>query len=251
MFFIISKILGFLVYPANWVGILLVGAWLFKKHAAGKKLLWASLAIFVVFSNKPLYNLADRSWSAKPVRYSDLDTNYDYVIALGGMASYLEEYEFTKFNPSADRLLQAMYLYKAKVAKRLFITGGSSTLLGKEQKESDVLKAYLLAIGFDKNEIMTENQSLNTHENAKYTKAIVGDTSKCLIVTSANHGPRALACFKKQGIDTDLFPVNFKEKIKLNNIHEAVLPSLEVFSAWGMLLKEILGYATYKLMGYL
>ena len=76
------------------------------------------------------------------------------------------------FGSRADRLLQTVALYKSGVIKKILVTSGSADLLDTKIKEADLVKVYLREIGIPDSVILIENQSRNTLENAKFSKAM-------------------------------------------------------------------------------
>jgi len=59
------------------------------------------------------------------------------------------------------------------------------------------MKQWLVKRGVPKNKILLENRSMNTIENAKFTKRMVDKMHnvKLIMVTSKNHMPRARKIF--------------------------------------------------------
>jgi 4-hydroxybenzoate polyprenyltransferase len=58
MFFILSKILVFLIRPLTWLWALLAYALLTRKPRRRHRCLWASLILVLFFTNRPIFNLA-------------------------------------------------------------------------------------------------------------------------------------------------------------------------------------------------
>ena len=73
----------------------------------------------------------------------------------------------------------------------------------------------------------------------------------CLLITSAFHMRRSLACYRKAGLDIETFSTDFyglQDKIFLTSI---LLPSIEGFIIWEKLFKEWTGFVAYKIAGYI
>ena len=62
---------------------------------------------------------------------------------------------------------------------------------------------------------------------------------------------RALACFVKQGLQTDPYPVDYKTKPEKEkgDFWVKLLPSLNNMMFWNLLMKEWVGYIAYKMRG--
>ena len=75
MFFIISKLLLFLIEPTFWILSFLISALLFKKYR--KKLIIISIVIFWFFGNGFIVDEFYRLWEIEVKAISDLDKKYD------------------------------------------------------------------------------------------------------------------------------------------------------------------------------
>ena len=148
-------------------------------------------------------------------------------------------------------------LYKKKIIRTIFITGGSGSILYPKKREASLLKNYLVKyFNIPAQDIKIENNSNNTYENALFSKPILKKLGwskhKFILITSPLHQYRAQACFTKQGIKTYIFnrvtKKNTWEKALPRNIF---LPQAEVFLNWNNFLHELIGLITYKIAGYI
>jgi len=64
------------------------------------------------------------------------------------------------------------------------------------------------SLGVDQQKILLESQSRDTGSEAKFVRAVVG-SEPFILVTSASHMPRAMALFKKQGMDPIADPTDY------------------------------------------
>lgn len=250
MFFILSKLLLFLINPSFWIIALLVGSFLTKKQRRKKVLRIIVLCLFIIFSNPLLLNVLVKAWQPKPV---DLPAGKQYAAAihLGGV-SMTDRNGHMYFGKFADRFIQATKLYHTGVVKNVVITGGSPVVFGKQRvPEADQLRQQLLMQGIPDSNIIVENRSWNTFENAVNTKHIL-DSLKLpppyVLVTSAIHIPRAKAVFKKAGLEVIPFPSAYTEIEQRFSINQ-LIPSLDVISDWNFFLKELVGFAAYRMTG--
>ncbi len=72
MFFILSKILSFLIAPITWVFILLILAFYAKEAKLQKKCLTAALLVFLFFSNSFVLDEAMRMWEIPAKKQTEL-----------------------------------------------------------------------------------------------------------------------------------------------------------------------------------
>lgn len=254
MFFTISKILSFLTSPITWVAALLFISFFIKKRRKSRRVLLLSIVVFMFFSNSFIAHEFMRKWEVKAVSDTELRTNYDVGIVLGGgMITVDNKTDKLTFRNSVDRILQAVDLYKSKKIKKILISGGPGILLYKDMKESILLKKYLLKIGLPEKDIFIDSLSINTKENAKYSAAILREFfpgGKYLLITSGYHMKRSKACFEKEGVVTTCYSTDIQSGKRRYQVDHLLLPDLQSFAIWNRLIHEYVGYVIYKIMGY-
>lgn len=253
MFFYLSKILSYLLNPLAWIVILLFITVFIRKPVKKKRYIIYSLIILLIFTNPFLGDEAIRAWE-KPLNKVDPGIHYTTGILLGGdIVSFDNDSERVIFRSGADRLLQAISLYETGVIKKIVISGGSGHLLYRDRTEASFIKRYLTEIGISSNDIIVENMSKNTFENARYTAKILDKNNlkdTALLITSSLHMRRAADCFRKQGIAVQEFPTSKITGKRITNFDHLFIPSITTLRNWNLLIHEILGYVVYKVLGY-
>jgi len=182
----------------------------------------------------------------------ELKEKYEAAIVLGGMIVYNYEQGQIEFQGSSDRFLNVLPLYFNNQVKKIIIAGGSGRLT-QDQKEAPILKDYLLQIGVKEKDILIEDQSRNTYENVIYAKEIIEKNKlkgPFLLSTSASHMRRSLACFEKQELEVDAFPVDFLSREREFNPDRLLRPKIHVLKNWNAIIHEWIGYVFYKIAGY-
>jgi uncharacterized SAM-binding protein YcdF (DUF218 family) len=252
MFFILSKVLLFLLSPFIWVIIVFILGFVFKKPKWKKRSFVCAFLMLLFFSNGFIFDQIIKWWEAEPVMMHELDANYDYAIVLGGMASHDSSMNRIVFHESIDRLLQTLDLYSRGFIDTVIISGGSARLLFKEKKEATVLKNYLVNLGVNSERLLTDPESKNTYENITNSIKLMNEPEKqkVLLVTSAFHMRRVKAVLEKAGIQADTYPAHFISSAGPFNPATIVLPGAGTFVGWDMLIKEIVGLMVYKIKGY-
>lgn len=197
----------------------------------------------------------DLLWEVPSAKLSDRKT-YEAGIVLGGILNYDEENDRIQFQRSADRLFQAIELYKSGIIKKILFTGGSGSITLPNLKEGEFVKRYLIVIGIPENDIWIENESRNTHENAVDTKRLLEDkestNEKFLLITSAYHMRRAMACFKKVKLNVTPYSVdNIAVKTGDLTLDTFLVPNVGALFWWDALIHEWIGMAIYKIQGYI
>lgn len=255
MFFILSKILAFIIAPYTWLfaGLL----FLLKKtwHTPFKKGVLILTVFVYLFSNSFLVDEIVRAWEYEDDGIYLKHTHYDLAVVLGGMGRVDERQQRFDFTGSGDRLFQTLDLYYKKRVDKMLISGGSGSIGNPNQREAIYIKNYLKTISVPDSSILIESNSKNTYENAVFTKHILDSLQfkgSILLVTSSFHMRRSLAIFKKAGFQniTPYVTNKFTGKRKFEFDH-CFIPNSEAITLCNMVFHEIVGYITYKFKGYL
>ena len=254
MFFYLSKILAFLLNPLVWVIVLFVYGIVTKNAKLKKYFLIGSCSALYLFSNSFFVDECMRAYEYTSEDFKKTE-KYEWAVILGGMITYDERLEKPQFHRSADRFMQVLPLLREGNVKKILISGGSGSILLQEQKEAEIIKKYLLEIGIPDSVIFIEKKSKNTRENALFTSEFFNENypkEKFLLVTSAFHMRRAMACFTKVGLSnfrpfcTDRF--SGPRKFQLDH---CFLPNPEALANFTLLVHEFSGYWVYRIAGYL
>jgi uncharacterized SAM-binding protein YcdF (DUF218 family) len=254
VFFILSKLLAFLVSPLTWIFLLLAMA-LFSRDALRRRnWLIAALATLYLFCNSFLFDELMRAWEVPVTQAADLDSTYAAAIVLSGMLEYDVINERTQFNRRNDRLMQAVLLYRQGKVKKLFFSGGSGSLIHRSKKESEVIHPFLVSMGIPASDILLETSSDNTYQNASFSRPLLQKyfpDGHFLLVTSAFHERRALACFRKQGLDVTPYSTDRYSGPRKFIFDHLLIPDAETLFDWDTLTHEWVGYVVYRVMGYI
>lgn len=253
MFFILSKVLLFLIQPFNWVLIVGSFALLTKDQKKKKRRGIAALIIFLIFSNAYLIQQITLKWQM-PEKEIKPGEQYEVGILLTGFASFNVNTGKAYFKGASDRFIQTAKLYHQKQIKKIIVSGGNSSIKKSRQKhkEGDFVGEQLKMLGIPSQDIIVDNQSRNTHENGLFTKKII-DSLKIpppyLLITSATHIPRSQHVFNKIGLSTTAYPCHFTVIDNPVDFPGVLMPSLEAFELWNTFMKENVGLIMYKLTG--
>jgi uncharacterized SAM-binding protein YcdF (DUF218 family) len=217
LFFILSKTLGAMLLPTNFlIGVGVVGAILLLTRFAslGRKLVIAAVLLLVVCGLSPLgalllYPLEQRfpPWDAG--RGAP-----DGIIILGGSidADLSAARGIPEVRSSPDRVITAAALALRYPNARIVFSGGSANLISNDAREADFAAAIFESLGVAKSRMVMERGSRNTLENAQFSKALVApkDGERWLLVTSAFHMPRSVGLFRKAGFAVEPYPVDWR-----------------------------------------
>ncbi len=244
----LSKLFWFLARPGNLLLLILLiatlAAWLRPDRGRGSGRLWLTLVsavlLFVTFA--PVYD-----WVARPLEErfpvpANLPVQIEGILVLGGIGQrqVSEQRESLAVSEAAERLMVATALARQHPGARLVIAGHG--------EDSPSLLAWFAAMGLESDRIVFETASRNTFENALFSqrKLAPGPGEVWLLVTSAQHMPRAVGVFRKLGWPVLPYPVDYQTT------------SLDTWTGWpdvagtlaglGTVLKEWVGLLAYYLM---
>ena len=246
MFFIFSKLLSFLIKPTFWILALMIAGILNNKKR--KLLLFFSLLIFLLFSNDFIFNTIVKAWEVPQISVTKFDKQYEAGILLGGFSDYDYVKNKHNFKKEADRLIYTLQLYNQGIIKKIFISGGNGNLFNNNYKESETIKDFLIQNKIDSNDIMIENQSRNTKENAINSAKLLDKKNEYILITSAIHMKRSILCFENEGLKIIPFTVDNSMSYSSNKIEYILLPRSRVLENWEDLIHEIIGYYVYILI---
>ncbi|MCX6295256.1 MAG: YdcF family protein [Bacteroidetes bacterium] len=252
VFFLLSKLLAFLISPIIWI-IVLFFVFVYSKNERRRKkcFLWG-FGLLLFFSNSFIFDEFSRAWEIPATQYEDLKI-YDVGVVLGGMSVYDEDFERPQFYRGVDRLLQAIELYKLGIIKKIIFTSGSGRILHPEMKEGEYLKRYILYMGVPEKDFLIESESQNTRENALFTKKLIDDNKikgRFLLITSAFHMRRSLNCFRTVGLEVTPYSTDRYAGPRKFEFDHLFIPNPSAINDWNTLIHEVVGYITYKIIGY-
>jgi len=255
MFFYFSQFLSFLAMPLTLVLLLLVTAVIFIPKSRGRKILWTGILLLVFFSNPFLSNLALLAWEPPYKSFEEIP-NREIGIVLTGVTNLNKTTtDRTFFGRGADRITQALQLYRMGKIKKILITGGQGLNPTNPYSEAELLKRFLVMTGMPETDILIEEKSVNTRENAVFTKEFlkkngIAIDQEFVLITSAFHMPRSKKCFDKVGLKTIPFPVDYYSHDLKYDLPELLYPRPEALVNWQVLVREWIGLVVYRLVGY-
>lgn len=255
MFFVFSKTLNFLVQPLTLVFGFLVLSVLIKKQPWKKRFFWAGFIFLVFFSNDFIANEVMRAWEVKTKAFSGMRQYQIGIVLTGATQAFLKPDDRVYFQRGADRVTHSIQLYKLGLIKRILISGGSGRLLDVDEPEADKFKRVMMMAGVADTAIIIENRTRNTYESAVAVKKIIDSLQykpeDCLLITSAFHMRRSLACYNKANLNIESFSTDFYASPKRFFLASLLLPNIQGFIIWEKLLKEWTGFIAYKVAGYI
>lgn len=176
----------------------------------------------------------------------------EYAVVLGGDNIHIiKSNSQFNYSESFDRVGEALHLYRQKKISKIILTGGDVDYGGTVVNESTSSAKWLIAMGVSEADIITEEKSRSTLENASFVKEIVEARKipEFYLITSASHMRRALGVFKKLGMNAVPFPVDYRVAGQNKRIWKYF--GLGKLNLLKVAVHEYLGIAYYMALGYL
>ncbi len=261
MFYFFSKLIPYFITPAGWLFVTLLLARFGRSEQLRKRCVTASLLLFWLCGNGFLTNEILLAWEVPPQPlpvFAPTDSVRVAVVLTGGMIN--PQRAATPPRPllarEADRAGQVLFLYKTGVVNRIIISGGQGNLAFMKTAVTDegqAIRQFFILAGARPAEVILENRSKNTHENAEFSARLLRErfkTNRCVVITSAWHTRRAVGCFAKTGLLVQPFPGAFLGEERTFSFGNLVLPGEKAFGDAFWVIREMIGYVAYRMAGY-
>ena len=253
--FWLSKTIGFILLPSNVIGVLgLAGviAALIGRRRLGLSLLIFSISLLVICGWSPLgpamlVILEDRFPEPR------LSEPVAGIVMLGGAVDthITVERGHATLNEAGERVSAMLALSRRFPEARLVLSGGASHVLTTQPvTESAVARNLLVELGVEPSRIEVEERSRDTCENAEQSLLLATPRSgeQWLLVTSASHMPRAVACFRAAGFPVRPYPVDYRTRGEAD-LRRPVDSIADGLQAVDLAAHEWIGLTTYRLFG--
>ncbi len=254
MFFLLSKVLDFVLLPTVWLVVFLIAA-LVSRPPRQRRWLLAALVLTLLSTNSFLVNELLLAWEQPPVALAALPHHADAAVLLTGITNVGKSpHDRVYLGPGADRVTSALWLYRAGRVRRIIISGGSGSVSAVAHTEASDLATLLRLAGVPNSAILQEDQSRNTRENALFTQTLVAvrpELDTLILVTSAFHQRRAMGCFAKVGLHPVGFPAGYRSADRHLSPEALLVPNPDAMANFSLLVHEVTGWLTYRVLGYL
>ena len=199
----LNYLIWLFVRPSHLILVTAVLGTCLLRWKSGRVLCSATAILVVIFGLLPTAGLLIRPLELRFAQPSNL-ADIDGVIVLAGseIQALSEIYGQPQLNSMGDRLTTFLLLAHEHPDARLVHSG----------RQEEAPRKLILGVGIDPERIVFENRSQNTCASARFTKEAVAPapTEKWLLVTSAFHMPRAVACFRAVDWEIIPFPADYR-----------------------------------------
>lgn len=219
MFFVLSKILGFLTVPSNFLAVAAIAGLCLlatRRRRLAHVLLIGSIVMLVGLGFSPLSSVLLLSLSERFPAWQAGHNDPDGVIVLGGVIDpdVSAARGAIELDSSAERAVALPTLARRFPNARIVFSGGSGSLIQGAVAEAPYARKLLDDFGMTGGRFIFEETSRTTWENAVNTRDMVQPKpgERWLLVTSSFHMPRSVGAFRKAGFEVEAFPVDWRTR---------------------------------------
>jgi uncharacterized SAM-binding protein YcdF (DUF218 family) len=204
MYYLVAALLRPLVLAHLAVAVALVALW--RSRTSRRRLAaLTSAVVLVALLCLPITSylaLGSLEWPYPPLASRPADAAAIVVLAGSMWPTAPDE---SRFEPGTDtlyRCLRAAELYRAAPCP-ILLSGGKVHPNDAGPPLAEVMRDFLITLGVRPKDLVVESSSRTTYENAVDSARLLKDRDihRVVLVTDAAHLRRAVACFRKQGLD--------------------------------------------------
>jgi len=254
--FILKKILSQFMSPTSlilWFSLAgLLFLWVTRRQRLGKVLVSIGLFLMLAFGyglvpGRLLRPLERRYPSYEVQGPSASEESVEFIVVLGGGHMSDPELPVTSQAHVATlvRVMEAVRIYRSSPGTRLILSGGE---VFDPIPEAEVMAHIARELGVDAEDILLEDRSKDTKDEARLIQPIVQD-ARFVLVTSASHMPRAMAMFRTLGMHPLPGPVGHRVKRGQGLRPSAFFPHASNLLKSEMAFHEYMGIVWAKLRG--
>jgi uncharacterized SAM-binding protein YcdF (DUF218 family) len=257
LFFILSKTVGLLLLPTNFLIVLaLAGALLTATRwaRAGRRLMVTAIVLLAICAFSPSGNLLLYPLESRFPPW-DAVTNAppDGIVVLGGPidADLSVAHDTPVIRSAPDRIIAAAALARKFPNARIIYSGGSPNLIANDAREADYAALVLESLGVERSRLIMDRRARNTYENALFSKQLAAPKAgeRWLLVTSAFHMPRAVGLFRKAGFAVEPYPVDWRVGRSASDILAFTLLATDGLGRTDVAMREWIGLLAYWITG--
>ena len=247
MLFILKKTVGGLLLPLPFIllimAVALVLLWMTRWQKTGKVCFSLSWLLLLLLSLQPVADSLLRPIESEyPTYQPQAHPPVKYVVVLGGGYTFNPDWAPSSnlISNSLPRVAEGIRIYRANPGAKLIFTGGAA--MTNPVSSAAVAGKVAESLGVPESDILLLDKPKDTHEESQQVKMLIGQ-QPFVLVTSANHLPRAMIFFHQQGLSPIPAPANQLAIDSPLNPWERTLPQALYFSHSERAWYETLGRA--------
>jgi uncharacterized SAM-binding protein YcdF (DUF218 family) len=233
-----------------------------RRSAAGRRMILTGTVLMLIFLLTPVPELlvADLERPFPPLLHPQTVSGLRMILVLSHYGEDRPTFdEVERLSPeSVIRVLEGIRLYRILGGTKLVLSGG--VLREGDRPVARLMADFCRVLGVPQRDILTEENSSNTHENLVEAQKMIG-SAPFLLVTSASHMRRALAVANRLGMSPTAAPADYwtapyqtpgmTRQEWLQVVWGGFLhPSTRRFQYLQRAYHENLGYLWYRLRGW-
>lgn len=249
--FVVGKLLTMVLLPTALMVECLVLGLLLRRWRIGRVLLGIGAGALAACLLLPV-----DGWTIRPLedRFPAVTAppeQVDGIVLLGGAIDDLTSRDRGTpiLNAAANRVTSFVILARRYPRARLVFTGGSGSIVQGVANEADYMRILFAQLGLSPDRVLFENRSRTTWENAVDTSALVRPKpgERWVLVTSAEHMPRAVGVFRKAGWTVLAWPVGYRSRERIAAYPQSLGEKLALLDGAA---HEWIGLVAYFLRGW-
>ena len=242
-------------YPVllTLAGLAIINLWLRREATRRRLLLVTAPVVLLILASTPAamyFALGSLEWSF-PERAAR-PPGAEAIVVLGGYLRVPTETQprARLGQDSLDRCFHAADLYLQGPPCPVVVSGGRMDLEKPGPTLAKAMAEFLVTQGVAENDLLLEESSRSTSENAAETGKILAARGirRIVIVTDAIHLRRAVMCFRKQGLDVTASGCGYHAAEFEWSLRQ-FLPSPSAAQDLGRVLHEWIGILYYRVRG--
>jgi uncharacterized SAM-binding protein YcdF (DUF218 family) len=232
--------LGFLAYKRNWTGVAVISL--------------PVALLFVLGSTSLVDRLVGAAERPYAREFAAQSNAFNCVIVLGGghSVSRFDPHGFT-VSEAGDRYLAGGDLIRKGIAQVLILGGSAESLSNPGVPEAIPVQRWLESTGLNQITITNLGVCRDTRDEAVAAKSLLSSHgwTNAVLVTSALHMARSEAIFRKNGIAVIPCACDFQSYGIERRNSFSVFPRQERLRLLALFLHEQIGWAVYRLRGWI
>jgi uncharacterized SAM-binding protein YcdF (DUF218 family) len=226
MLFNLKKFIGGLLMPLPalllLMGLALLLLWFTRWQKSSKAILTLSWLFLLLFSLQPVADRLLRPIEAEYPTYRGNDP-VSYIVVLGGGYTFNPDWAPSSnlLGNSLPRVTEGVRLYLAHPGAKLVFTGGKGA---RTLSSAETAARVAESLGVPRSDILLLDRPRDTEQEAAQVARLAGQ-QPFILVTSANHLPRAMRFFEAKGLHPIPAPANQLAIVSPLNIWDRVMPS--------------------------
>jgi uncharacterized SAM-binding protein YcdF (DUF218 family) len=238
------EIIKYFILPSNLIILFFILGCIFfvgiRKKRIAIYFYISAVVFYIIFGCGTIsyWLLGNLEYQYPALNSLDDSDRIDTIVVLSGYAEadYKIPISSSVNSSSAYRIIEAIRIFRNYPKAKIIISGSGDI--------PNIIKQLAVSIGLNPNNIGVENQSTSTYESALNLQKELTER-KIVLVTSAGHMPRAMAVFKKFGMNPTPAPTDYMSK--KNYLAISYLPSPLHLMYSDLAVYEYLGLLWYRL----